>query len=1408
MAELILPPGSSPSASLVLPPGLSIGETTPAIGLKKEKPSFVGYLAGENELFPRTGKEGFFGKVGKGVGNFLGRLFRGPLSLAGTTTQVPQVPAQLEQEANYQMIQEQLGKAADDITKKIQSIKDPEQKKSLAAKILPIWQARLKGELPETLTPKLLDKSVSQILGETAEAELLALIFAPGISFIPGVNKVFDSLLKTPLQQYGLKEAGKLGVMSLGMGTEGALYSTASRFAEPGQKPTREDIAKDAARGFGISAALGPLVGLGLGKLFKGKAINIVKEAAEDSALSNKIKPKIATVETVTETIRPGATRLIRALPESAEQAVELRRDTTILRAGDIIETETGFRGVVRAIEEVSIPLDEKIAQGTVITSAREQFSIQSRSIARITEALKEARGVTAKRLSASLRAVSESRDQVERILSKDKTLEESVDILSRERTIRVETEDGNIIEFPFKEVQGGRVRARILVTPTNLEELSKRSQISAIKSVDEVVNAQIESGRNFIPIRDKDGNLISRIDLPEGTDLGSNSEIINRNIINQMRERGHLVFDPRFGTEFLPGRAVLPAVFTPGRTFRQSGAQFRHVAEVVERFQNESSAFQEELSQLLKEVQDEAGISRSLFSSLRRGQASKASELEKRLFKAANEPNFGNLQLTEKERRLITRSQEINANLIGRVQEVEEALGLPVTKERSIYITNVLTRAARAFREFGPLSGGSGEVPRELIKLLAGKPGTEIIRRFPKEVLDPLLERRVGGLPIEESFSQAMSTGIQAHLRFIHLTPAIRELELAVKQFSALYGQSFETNVKFMEDIINRLAGRKRSSAEYLRAFDKQIQSFLIAKKWAGFNNPLSKTLSQEFKLDIGGRIEKFLIPKDWVINLSDQVGFAQWPRLLRATKYAAELSFSLPYATVNLTQFWSLVPPKLRGSAKEIYSDAIRGWLDAWSELVFNRATAWPKYRAMGLFNEVDNMMEIEMGLKKGLGEKITGRKGIIQTILGLNSEHSEFINRVATIKAVERNIQRDIKKGGQWYKNLSKASQKEIEDYVLSMQMKINSVTQFKHNIATRAQISDDPIGSLYDQFNSFFRNYYEAVAEMWRNSISGNKAFKDIWLKFAETKDFKPVMEYIFNKNVLQGKRGEMMRFVLNNLAFGMVVSSIGASMWSELYGGGLPKGLDALTKVTEGIFEMNDKKVEGGLKDLLIPPSIPPVLNAATQTWSIVSGTEKLDLKNLAIQSYSPFRKPIVSIEAFKALATGEPQYVFDKRTGKPIYMIDPDEAFSKLLFGARSKSEKERLADLDEIQRLKAKQDRQDKQKSRRANQILDELESRDMQGRKKLMHDLSLNEELDEKMVNLLLQDWYEREIYRSGALERALQGLKPEFRAEFIEEKFEKIKKNSPEDYQTLLKKWVVMGIISDEVAARMIE
>jgi len=351
-----------------------------------------------------------------------------------------------------------------------------------------------------------------------------------------------------------------------------------------------------------------------------------------------------------------------------------------------------------------------------------------------------------------------------------------------------------------------------------------------------------------------------------------------------------------------------------------------------------------------------------------------------------------------------------------------------------------------------------------------------------------------------------------------------------------------------------------------------------------------------------------------------------------LKSIRYIYDLTWSVSFYTINLTQFWLNTVPKLRGGPLTIYRSAISGYLQM--AVDFFRPSRWEYWRQRGVLTEIDNVIDNEYRSRLG------------GNVLNIFAKLSEFNNRVAASLATEKNIAILVRKGKAdlLYKELNQRYGEEAKEYARNLA----DLTQFRYGIEEKPVFFDNPITDAFYQYNTFALKQAELVEGMLE-STELRKVVGD----FKKAHDDGKTKEFLVE--LTQGQRSEFIRFILNALLLSMILGA--GYVWDAVFKGMIPNQVTGFKDVMVGLWTGNKELRSKGYKEMLTPPS-----------WDLIERFADYGIK-ATIKNAKAFKQLIL----LHSIITGEPAEL-KTIAGKPSEKITPEVALERLVAGPREKT--------------------------------------------------------------------------------------------------------------------------------------
>jgi len=574
----------------------------------------------------------------------------------------------------------------------------------------------------------------------------------------------------------------------------------------------------------------------------------------------------------------------------------------------------------------------------------------------------------------------------------------------------------------------------------------------------------------------------------------------------------------------------------------------------------------------------------------------------EKRIIYSAEKriplPTKDTIYLRPEEHKVIQKIKRLTDETADIVDKTRKELDLKPMNRRQNYITNLITEQGRLYLR------QTKTPPNELFALLQRRMPTKIFNRF-------LLERK-GRLPIREDVWGALNAMLSVHGKYSFLSPPIYRFERMLRFF----GDKVPAISRwYITGRLNRFLGRPGMVQQFLRGLDEGLSQATMKLPF------MKKQISVEMT---NGVIEILDIPR-FMPRLA-QEGF----NTLRTLAYMSDLAFSLPFWVLNATQFWQNVPPMLKGPILGIYKDCMKGY--GKMLLDFFRPSKWKYWQRKGLLTEVDTLISNEFGMR-GWGADI----------FNIVAKVSEFNNRVASAYATEANLAR-LRKMGRLdllVPELNARFGGEAREFAIN----ISDLTQFRYGAETKPLIFDNPILSLFDQYNTFARKQAELVADMFKDTRL-TKLLPD----FREAIKTGRTTEFFVQ--LTQGDRKRFVHYVINCGALIYILSLMGGDYFDAIGKSVSPTFLDGTEDILKGIWEGNTRQINKGLLRLATPPAIERLIR-------------------LRPEQLIPGRHIPETFEMFQA-SLGEDLYEVTQTKGAMetlVERITPTEARKRMIFG-------------------------------------------------------------------------------------------------------------------------------------------
>jgi len=575
-----------------------------------------------------------------------------------------------------------------------------------------------------------------------------------------------------------------------------------------------------------------------------------------------------------------------------------------------------------------------------------------------------------------------------------------------------------------------------------------------------------------------------------------------------------------------------------------------------------------------------------------------------KRLFVAMNTGDT--TELNEKEMMVVAMAKQLAGEVADSVDASRREVGLEPMNRRENYITNLLTDEGHY------LIANTKQAPNELYAMLD--------KRLPSKIFDKLLLERKGGLPIKEDFWKALKAMVQMHGKYIYLNPPVHRLA----QFMKFYGDKIPVlSRKYINNRIQRFLGRPSLAENFMKLVDETFTKLL-----AGVPG-----MSKKYNLELTNGITEVLnVPR---VNLRIVQSFVP---TLKSIRYMYDLTWSVSFYAINLTQFWINTIPKLRGTPLDVYRSAVGAYAQMMVD--FFRPSRWEYWRQRGVLTEIDNVLDNEYRIKLG-GD-----------VLNIFAKLSEFNNRVASALATDKNIALLSKHGKlkELYPELNSAFGEEAQNYARNLA----NITQFRYGKETTPIAFDNPLMSLYYQYNTFAIKQAELVGGMIKGTDFLN-LFNDFKKAYASGK----TKEFI--ADLPQGQRGEFIRFLFNAFILSLILGNgyVWDSIFNSIFKGMVPNQVQGFQDVMTGLWTGDTTLRDQGYAEVLKPPS-----------WTVFE-----DLSQYGIKSWLLNSKVVKQLNLIHSILTGQPAEIKSK-AGKVVEKISPEVAVGRLINSTREKTAK------------------------------------------------------------------------------------------------------------------------------------
>ena len=297
-----------------------------------------------------------------------------------------------------------------------------------------------------------------------------------------------------------------------------------------------------------------------------------------------------------------------------------------------------------------------------------------------------------------------------------------------------------------------------------------------------------------------------------------------------------------------------------------------------------------------------------------------------------------------------------------------------------------------------------------------------------------------------------------------------------------------------------------------------------------------------------------------------------------------------------------------------------------------------------------------------------------------------------------------------------------------------------------------------------------------------------------------------------------ERGELVRWATNVATFGPVLALLGmnpAKMMIDSMAGGGTRFLDGAKDLTIGLLSDDETKMRRGASSILLPPAIPPVMDIARDsvTWVSSFGPggkpmfSKAGVHRVLYADYWPTKRiSRETIPALQAIWFNEPRPVLNTITKSPDYWIDPKDATETILFGFRGQPATEHARLLSDIAKARLAADKQSKAREFRANEIIAQMNNKDVVARKKFFAELNMAGELqDENMIKAIRDNILSAQIFQSGVVEAQLKSLPNEQRAGVL---IDWLTGMSQENRAAQLSSYQAQGILTEETVLEILK
>ena len=523
-----------------------------------------------------------------------------------------------------------------------------------------------------------------------------------------------------------------------------------------------------------------------------------------------------------------------------------------------------------------------------------------------------------------------------------------------------------------------------------------------------------------------------------------------------------------------------------------------------------------------------------------------------RRIFDAINDPQNAQLIPKQKELQVI---DDIKSLLNDYADKLDESLikqGLPIINRKTNYITNLIQEDVKlAIKEKKPIDSS-------LLAILD--------QITPKQIYDPFLQRRTGGMPIQRDIWKALNAYISMTEKKLALDPVLKQIAPFIKLLPP-------NAQKYTKWWISNILGRP---AELDRLVDATLNSFLsvLGKKKISIPADFKKGLN-EMELEI----QRFSVNKAATKSVDT----------LKKYNYFSFIASNFRTMIVNLTQPVGSIANQ-PGIIKPIINQSY-GYLKVFQNIFTQKG--WDKMKELGILTDVKKVIDSEMSVDKGsLGD-----------LLMWNMKLSEFVNRVSTTYAGKKSYTNLLKKEGI---NLT-------EQEGIALGREFSNMVNFKYNIEQKPKLFSNPIGSLYYQYSSFALKHAELLEQMAKNL--GNKNLVPDFVNAARN---GKAVEFLRNQGA--PVRTSLLKYILYAAVTSTAFSLIGINFWEMFFKGFIPNQFTKIPELLSAIAQSDYYLIKQAVGDILTPPSLSKGLKGLiplqTQGKRIVRATSLSQLLGL------------------------------------------------------------------------------------------------------------------------------------------------------------------------------------------------